>query len=96
MAWRHFVLGMSSNPQSVSVEYLDLVRLTSAGLEEDIGVGSDDHNEESDDGGLVNTLVSYMLTPFTFISYLMDLWMEERVKKMLRKTQHLRRKYDRI
>ena len=90
------MLGMSSNPQSVSVEYLDLVRLTSAGLEEDIGVGvgSDDHNEESDDGGVVNTLVSYMLTPFTFISFLMDLWMEERVKKMLKKTQHLRRKYD--
>ena len=89
------MLGMGGDPQTVSVEYLDLRQLASAGIEEDTKAYFDDE-ESQEEGGLVNTIVSYITTPFTFISYLMDLWMEERVKKMLKKTQHLRRKYDRI
>ena len=91
MYWRHFVQGMAGNPQSVSVEYLDLIRMTT--IEEANYDDTKEEEVEEEGASLISSIVSYISAPLNLIVYMMDAWMEERVKKILKKTQHLRRRY---
>ena len=43
---------------------------------------------------VLTSLVSYLFSPFVFIMELIDTWMEHRVKKILKKTAHLRSRYN--
>merc|ERR1711936_410323 len=85
-----FLQGMSGDPLSLPPEYQDLVRHMNveshleAGLAEDSG---------SEDESYLSSLVTFLFSPVTFLIYLMDTWVEDRVKKIIKKTSHLRAKY---
>ena len=113
MEWAEFLQGMSGDPQMLSAEYLDLLRLTKPN-DDDLTKRNDSDFTTEDSGdkknaknaqehqapissffsGIgVNVLVSYVISPFVFILNTMDKWMEQRVKKILEKTSHIRRRY---
>ena len=110
MEWAEFLQGMSGDPQMLSAEYLDLIRLTKP-KDEELTTMIIDHEFTTEDSGNtwkivlisslffhysgigVSLLVSYVFSPFVFIMNAMDKWMEQRVKKILEKTSHLRRRY---
>ena len=112
-----FLHDMGGDPQAVSAEYLDLVKLSSNSHYEAMSFTESQtlNNEETTTGlsllncqtlrpmlnpdniyletDVLTSLVSYLFSPFVFILNMMDKWTEQRVKKILEKTSHIRRRY---
>jgi len=82
---------MGGDPMTVSSEYLDLVKLTA---DFDIEIGDDASTDSTESDGVgISTVISYLLTPLDFVIHLVDAWIEDRVKKIIKKTAHLRKRY---
>ena len=47
----------------------------------------------SSDESYLSSVVAFLFTPIRLLVFLMDSWVEERVKKVIKKTSHLRAKY---
>ena len=84
---------MAADPQMVPSDLLDVilpqeihtVRLDI--LEEDYSGAKDD---EEEDIGILWKVSSFIFSPIFFVIYLIDTWVEGRVKKIIKKTTHLR------
>merc|ERR1712117_491276 len=91
--WLDFLVGMSGDPspQTVSYEYLELVQLSEKYKEESIFAQEDvvDDNDTS----TMTTMITFLLSPLDFVMKLIDGWMEQKVKRILMKTSHLRKRY---
>merc|ERR1711874_122456 len=88
-----FIQGMAGDPLSLPVEYQDLVMKINSDHEEEVVKITEDTETKGGGGSYLSSITTVLFYPLTFLVYLADTWVEERVKKIIKKTSHLRAKY---
>ena len=85
-----FIQGMAGDPLSLPAEYQDLVvKINSYQDQEDQEITEDTEGS----GSYLSSITTLLFSPLNYLLYLMDSWVEDRVKKIIKKTSHLRTKY---
>merc|ERR1712154_7568 len=84
-----FIQGMSGDPLSLPPEYHDLLNQ----MNSERSLGEDVLEDTTEDESYLSSVVAFLFTPIRLLVFLMDSWVEERVKKVIKKTSHLRAKY---
>ena len=75
------------DPQIVPCDLMDSALINNLDIEED----DDENDNVREDDGVLTLISRLIFAPLFFAIYLMDSWVEDRVRKIIRKTAPLRK-----
>ena len=75
------------DPQIVPCDLMDSALINNLDIEED----DDENDNVREDDGVLTHISRLIFAPLFFAIYLMDSWVEDRVRKIIRKTAPLRK-----
>lgn len=84
---------MTADPYNLPIELIDLINLNETefyNMEKEEFDTTDDENKKVLVSVLWPTIKTALFSPVYLLLHLMDSWTEDRVKKIIRKTNHLR------